>query len=28
MMSWVGIVSDLHPVPKRILEEGRNNDAK
>ena len=28
MMSWVGIVHDLHPVPNRVLKEGRDNDAK
>jgi len=25
MMSWVGLVSDLTPVPAKILEEGRHN---
>ena len=26
IMSWMGIVRDLNPVPTRILKEGRNND--
>ncbi len=26
IMSWLGLVSDLKPVPERILEEGRIRD--
>jgi stearoyl-CoA desaturase (delta-9 desaturase) len=28
VLSWLGIVYDLRPVPSRILQEGRDNDAK
>jgi stearoyl-CoA desaturase (delta-9 desaturase) len=28
IMSWLGLVSDLKPVPARILEEGRKRDSK
>ena len=28
IMSWLGLVSDLKPVPARILEEGRKRDSE
>jgi stearoyl-CoA desaturase (delta-9 desaturase) len=28
VMSWLGIVYDLNPVPKKVLAEGRANDAQ
>jgi stearoyl-CoA desaturase (delta-9 desaturase) len=28
VLSWLGIVYDLRPVPSRILQEGRDNDSK
>jgi hypothetical protein len=26
-LSWLGIVYDLRPVPNKILQEGKDNDA-
>ena len=28
VLSWLGIVWDLRPVPESVLEEGRRNDAE